>query len=493
MRTPNMRLVSLLLIVSLILNFNLRGKSQNIVDLEYNQQISELFVNLGLISAGFDSRAKNGIDRYDITYTMTNHKNELDTVSGIFLVPVSNTNTKKYDLVISMHGTVESKVNAPSTSNFGTDLAYFYASQGYMVIAPDYVGLGKNDARIHPYLHVESQANSGIEMFNAIKQVPLFANQYNNSIYLSGYSQGGHASMSLQKMATEQNILPEIKAAAHMSGPYSISSVFISNLLLQDIIYPRPSYLVFVIAAMQEVYGNLYTDVEDAFDTPYAGNIKNFIDGFSTSEVTLKVLNDQLGDSLTRIHGDLYVNNLFKPSYLQSIRTDTTHPLRIALQLNDAFKSSIPFEEPTRLFYCEKDEVISSSNSINAANYLNNLGSIDLKAINVVSDKTHTGCITPAVEASLKFFKSVFTSSIDNKTTTNHWTFNQRKGAITINTFDEISRTVELFDAFGRSIKRINQYISGNDILVPSTISNFVVVRLLDKDGNVYSKKLLLH
>ena len=112
----------------------------------------------------------------------------------------------------------------PSERRGGWELAGVGAALGYVAVAPDYLGLGESRG-FHPYVHAATEASAAIDLLYAAQE---FAEKQkfplNGQLFLTGYSQGGHASMALHR-ELERNyskIFP-VSAAAHLSGPYSIS------------------------------------------------------------------------------------------------------------------------------------------------------------------------------------------------------------------------------------------------------------------------------
>ncbi len=166
-----------------------------------------------------------------------------ETVSGLVLTP-NIPESQIQGIIVYYHPTVLSKFEVPSmTSVTQETLASVYASQGYIVIAPDYVGQGVDVAVMHPYvLYTQVNAVDGINMLNAAINFLITTKGYNfktypynqhNNIYLSSYSEGGAyaiwASRYLQ--GSYANILTNnsltLKRAVGISGAYDLSSAMV--------------------------------------------------------------------------------------------------------------------------------------------------------------------------------------------------------------------------------------------------------------------------
>ena len=80
-------------------------------------------------------------------------------------------------VILYFHGTSLAKHEVPSDSqSFYYKYCLMLASQGYLVIAPDYLGQGLNVDILHPYFSdPEYQAISGLYLFKAVRE---FINLY---------------------------------------------------------------------------------------------------------------------------------------------------------------------------------------------------------------------------------------------------------------------------------------------------------------------------
>lgn len=169
---------------------------------------------------------------------------EEETVSGVVLMPNINPHNIK-GVILYYHATLMSKLQVPS--NFSPDnkpglnidkgLAAIFASQGFIVVIPDYLGQGVNTRVVHPYaVYPDTNAKSGIYMLTALREF-LNQKQINlntQNLYLSSYSEGGSyalwASKLLQgyyKEILSQNNL-NLKHTVGISGSYDLSDAMLS-------------------------------------------------------------------------------------------------------------------------------------------------------------------------------------------------------------------------------------------------------------------------
>lgn len=181
------------------------------------------------------------VEGYKINYTTVGVNGEKLMVSGAILIPkIPVTNIK--GVVLYFHGTEAIKSQIPSnfkgntSAYYGLDLSAIFAAQGYIVVAPDYIGLGDSTQPMHPYIeHPELNVDSGMYMLKATRQLLQSLNLVNPSqqlnLYTTGYSEGGSYAMwsaylfqqnkSVQFL--KQNNLT-FKKSAPISGAYDLAN-----------------------------------------------------------------------------------------------------------------------------------------------------------------------------------------------------------------------------------------------------------------------------
>ena len=216
------------------------------------------------------------VELYKIRYETPGVDNLPDTASGLMVIPKVPAGTQ-LPIVVYEHGTTSGPTDVPSQLRGGYQVALAYAAFGFITLAPDYLGLG--DSRgFHPYVHVATEASASLDMLNGgLEYLDTHEPEWNpNFLFLAGYSQGGHASMALHKEIEDfWSFVYPVTAAAHMSGPYSISGVM-RDLILSDVSYGSPAYIAYIMLGYNEVYGNLYNDINEIFIEPYVTSIENF-------------------------------------------------------------------------------------------------------------------------------------------------------------------------------------------------------------------------
>ncbi len=121
------------------------------------------------------------------------------------------------------------------------------ASMGFIVVIPDYIGFGASASLPHPYLDAKSSTQSILDMIRATKEYSTddkVLAKPTKDLFIFGYSQGGWATMQLQKTiekdySTEFNLI----ASSCGAGPYSIE--YMNKYIVDQPIYPMPYFLAY--------------------------------------------------------------------------------------------------------------------------------------------------------------------------------------------------------------------------------------------------------
>jgi len=339
--------------------------------------------------------AKNAITVYQVSYLTTGINGMPDTASGLIVLPVTD---KLKGIVAYQHGTTDGPTDVPSNLNSEAGLVKALAGQGYVGTAADYLGLGSSRG-FHPYVHADTEASAGVDLLLAgLDLAKMQGFDSIEHVFVTGYSQGGHAAMAMAQAIQEGNYDGlEVTAAAPMSGPYDLSTVMEAQGLTDTIEYLFPSYMIYLILGYQEVYGNIYENLEDVFIPEVIPAIRTFYEG----SIGLSALNGSLLGELAN-YPVLSPGYLLTDAFRTSIQSDTLHPLQVALADNDTYKW-VP-EFPMRMFYCMQDDQVNFNNSLVAEAFMQSNGAEDVEAKDVFSAGDHGACVLPAVLSTLAFF-----------------------------------------------------------------------------------------
>ena len=343
-----------------------------------------------------------GVRNYRVIYTMPNAFGVETQVSGLLTVPYDSENGGNFSfpLAVYNHGTSGTRQSVPSVPGvFERTINNILGSQGYITLAPDYLGLGVDNTGVHPYVHAETEAAAGRNMINAVKTwLDEQEIAYNDQLFVTGYSQGGHASAALhrdiQLNPGDDNLT--VTAGAHLSGPYSISEVMASVITDEETV-TLPGYLAYTYISYNEIYG-IYDDLSSVFAELYLAPIRDF----ATGSTELNDLNVSLFDLLDQQNAELA--DMFQDSIIDILANQPEHPINVALRDNDVYEWAPA--SPTLLVYCTLDEQVPFRNAILADSVMTALGSQFVQLANGGA-LDHGGCVEPALTLMLLAFGSL--------------------------------------------------------------------------------------
>ena len=183
--------------------------------------------------------------------------------------------TGERPVVLYAHGTTftqtKNMANVSSDSEASLLMAMF-AAQGFIVVAPNYLGYDRSSLGYHPYLNAEAQAVDMIDGLRAAKAhlVAESATKPSAKLFISGYSEGGHVAMATHKVIERDHGSEfTVTAAGPMSGPYNLSKQF------DVVIGPGPVaagatlFTPLLVTSYQRSYGGIYTTLSDVYQAPF--------------------------------------------------------------------------------------------------------------------------------------------------------------------------------------------------------------------------------
>ena len=334
----------------------------------------------------------NGVDEYKVVYNTVGVDGSPTVASGAFYLPQG---CDHFPMAAYLHGTVFDREDVPSR---GFDLTGLrFAGYGYATIGPDYLGLGDSDITIHPYHHSESTATASLDLMRAARTfiVDSLGLAHNGEVFITGYSQGGHAAMATHKYIEENNLLTEfnVLGSAPLSGAYDL--VGTQSALPPDSSYIAPTYYPYLLESMQYAYGDIYTNTSEVYQEPWATTINDYKNG------TISI-----GAFGANLPNNLY--HFLNPPYFDTFLADTippyTTPLRNALDLNSNHDWAP--QRPVRMVYCTGDLQVNYQNALVAeANFIAN-GATEAEAYLAVEGGNHGVCFNPAISTTIDWFDS---------------------------------------------------------------------------------------
>jgi pimeloyl-ACP methyl ester carboxylesterase len=388
------RRLSFLLVWSLLLLYSCKDDKPEPVDppaeneyLEESTVVSELTKEqvaekAGALSPLLVSYVKNGIKVYKITYKTKNTDGKEITASGALILP-STPNAAS--MISVQHGTIREDASAPSNFNDGSEAASFgalFGSMGYIIAYPDYIGYGASKDLPHPYEHRASLASASLEMLRAAKEFLKGQTEvkWDEKLYVAGYSEGGYATMSLQKMIEEEASSEfNLRASSCGAGAYDKTAFmkYVINSKTHGIASYNALYL-WVLLTYDRIY-ELNRPASYYFKEPFATKI-------AESGITTPI--NQSFDSI--------LNDSFK----KDLNDGKDQDFLDAIADNDVYNWKP--KVPTQLYHGDADRLVFYFNSQKAYTTMKGLGA-NVELI-TIPNGDHGSSITSYLIGTLAFF-----------------------------------------------------------------------------------------
>ena len=197
-------------------------------------------------------------------------------------------------------------------------MASVFASQGYIVVAPNYAGYDTSTLPYHPYLNGAQQSDDMIDSLAAARSAYSTANTSDNGkLFITGYSQGGYVAMATHKAM--QAAGTTVTAAAPMSGPYALAA-FGDAIFAGEVDMSAPANFNLVVTSYQHSYQNVYTTPTDVYEAQYASTADELLP--SATAISTIYANGQLPQNV--------LFNSTPPSAAYASITPATTPANLA-------------------------------------------------------------------------------------------------------------------------------------------------------------------
>ena len=232
---------------------------------------------------------KHDIKLYKVRYTTITTDGKEIVASGALVMPIG---AAKVRLLSIQHGTQFEESDAPSYFKSGTEslLALFMGAVGFATAMPDYVGYGESKAEPHPYEHAEGLAVPAVDYLLAVKEFMKEAKtDWDNRLYLAGYSAGGYATLATQKLI-EASFSKEFNLVASSCGAGAHNKSLLLDLFVNEPTAGEANHnrsYIWVLQTYNRIY-NWKKPMSYFFKEPYASAIEkdgykvNFTGSFNT-------------------------------------------------------------------------------------------------------------------------------------------------------------------------------------------------------------------
>jgi hypothetical protein len=279
-------------------------------------------------------------------YETVGGANESTTASGALMIPsgMDGSCQGARPIVMYAHGTNTSKPFNMATLSGNSEallMAAIFASQGYIVVAPNYAGYDTSTLAYHPYLNADQQSKDMIDALAAARSALSGVGASDGGkLFLTGYSQGGWVAMATHKAM--QAAGSTVTASGPMSGPYALAA-FGDAIFEGEVNTSGPLNFNMLVTSYQHSYGNVYSAPTDVYETQYAQSAD-------------ELLPNANGISFVYGQNELPQNALFNstpPSPAYAAMTPATTPANLAPIFAQGFGANNLITNAYRLSYLQ--------------------------------------------------------------------------------------------------------------------------------------------
>ncbi len=220
----------------------------------------------------------------------------------------------------------------------------------------------------------------------------------NGQLFLTGYSEGGYATLATQRLM-EQGLSAEfpVTASEPGDGPYDLTGTAAHVVALSNQV--EPAFTAFFLKA----YDSLYNDpgrIDYYFSSAYVTVVNTYFDGTHSRSQVSNALGGP-GVATTTL-----LNPVFVASYLGSGEAS----LKSHIAENDIYNWAPAVS--TRLFHGTGDDIVPYANATTAKTVMTNNGSTTVTIVNCDAGTlptTHDNCAMPFAIDAITFFKTIAT------------------------------------------------------------------------------------
>lgn len=342
-----------------------------------------LLNSFGDIPSELSLLLRYNVSVYKIVYNTYDTGNNPVIASGALLLPE---NKNPLPLMSFQHGTITSDKDAPSY--FSSDIHFptlIYASVGLIIALPDYLGYGSSGHLDHPYEHGHSMATASRDMIRAVREWDLISVEFqaNDKLFLTGYSQGGYATMALLRLLEEEHAT-EFRVTAATAGAGA---------------YNKSEFMRYIVGADRELrHLNTYLWVLDTYNRVYGLN-RPYSYFFKEPNSTVIEAGGVFANT------EMNPQNLFTDQFRDGILSKTDSEFIEIIAENDNFDWK-PVT-PLQLYHGTDDDFVMYFNSLNAFEAMTDrrAGSVELKTL---PGKDHGTAIADYFTGTFLFFLARF-------------------------------------------------------------------------------------
>ncbi|MDX9974519.1 MAG: lipase family protein [FCB group bacterium] len=290
----------------------------------------------------------DGAKLYRVRYWTVDTHGVETIASGLVAIPKK---LKPRGVVSYQHGTRTQRAFGPSRPSLdeGVLIAAVFAGGNYLVTAPDYIGFGASTLP-HPYVHAATEASATVDLLKAAEQLSKHLGvNWAPSVYLLGFSQGGHATAAAHRaLEKEDDPRFQVAASAPISGVYDLAGITFPH-TLEGKSTASSMYLAFLFNAYSSAYDKPLSDI---VVPSYCKPIPMLFDGNHTEDEVMNSLPAKPRKMLTAEFAEAYDKG-------------QPHWLMTALRENGVINWTP--KAPVRAYYGEEDIDVSPQEALTLA------------------------------------------------------------------------------------------------------------------------------
>jgi hypothetical protein len=335
------------------------------------------------------SPVRYGVRVYELMYWTRWHDGQPIRATGLYFVPETAEGAIPGEALPVLSFNHGSQITRRKGFKLSSEkiITTAMAADGYASTMPDYIGLGGGD-RFHLYHHAETEARASLDLLRAAqvfnRQLGL---RWDDQLFLSGYSQGGHAALATHKAIEEAHAEAfPLTASAPLSGAYDLAGVQSASMFRA---YATPGYFPFLMFGMNEAYG-LFEDWTEALRPAYRDSLRYMVE---SGTYRLGEIGQAMPDTPVLV---------IQPEIVEAYLKDPDFPFRDALEENGLTEWAP--ERPVMLCYCEADEQVDYRNALVAEQRMEERGAEAVRLRRVAKKLDHRDCAPfAAIYAKLYF------------------------------------------------------------------------------------------
>lgn len=252
------------------------------------------------------------IQMQTFSYTMSDTQGKTATVFGRVFLP-ADSHSSNLPIFAFAPGTTgiddqcAASLEKPAQRNWANypSLMAAYAAQGYATVTTDYEGM-RDASRLHHYMVGELEGRAMLDSIRALQGLSISKGKVDTAeVYLSGYSQGGHAALWADRIASKYTPELTVKGVIGFGAVTDVTRTVSDIASGANLIWFAP----YVLRSYADWYGDTY-DLQRYLEEPFAANIN--------TDIAKNCI-----DTNIKHWGDKDSKKVLTPQFLDAMKTNT--------------------------------------------------------------------------------------------------------------------------------------------------------------------------